>query len=81
MKYWLKAMRLAAGLTQGDMACMLSVSQPYYCDIENGRRQSDMSYSLMEKLATALNVSVQEIIDAEKNRHEMSEGGNHDQKK
>ena len=64
MNKWLKTMRLAAGLKQSDMAKRLSISQPYYCDIENGRRQSDMSYSLMEELAAALDVPVQTIIEA-----------------
>ena len=48
------------------MAKQLSIAQSYYSRIENGKKQPDMAYSMMEKLASVFNVSVQEIIDAEK---------------
>ena len=66
MRAWLKEMRANAGLTQKDMAERISVAQPYYCKIENGTKQLDMTYSMMEKLASALNVPVQEVIEAER---------------
>ena len=65
MREWLKAMRLERNLCQADMAERLSISSPYYCDIENGNRQPDMAYSMMEKLASALGVPVHEVIEAE----------------
>ena len=65
MRVWLKAMRLERGLCQAEMAARLSISAPYYCDIENGNKQKDMAYSMMEKLASALGVPVQEIIESE----------------
>ena len=68
MKSWLKAMRTSAGLTQGEMSKIMGITQAYFCDIENGRKQSDMTYSMMEKLAKALQVPVQAIIDAESAR-------------
>ena len=65
MREWLKAKRIKHGLSQIEMSIRLSISPPYYCDIENGNRQKDMTYSMMEKLAVALEVPVQEIIEAE----------------
>jgi len=65
MRDWLKTKRTQIGLSQKDMARRLSIAQPYYCEIESGKRQPDMAYSMMEKLATALGVPVQTIIDAE----------------
>ena len=68
MRKWLKAKRKDLGLAQTDVAARLSISTPYYCDIENGRKQPDMAYSMMEKIANALGISVQEVINAEKHR-------------
>jgi len=65
MRKWLKAMRRKKGLNQAKMASRLAVSQPYYCEIESGNRQPDMAYSMMERLASALGVPVQDIIAAE----------------
>ena len=42
-----------------------TISPPYYCEIERGTRQPDMAYSMMEKIANALDLPVQKIIDAE----------------
>jgi transcriptional regulator with XRE-family HTH domain len=44
----------------------MGISQNYYSAIENGERQKDMSLSLMEKLAGAFNLPLDEIIKAEK---------------
>ena len=66
MREWLKAMRAKYGLSQTDMAERLTISPPYYCEIERGTRQPDMAYSMMEKIANALGVPVQVIIEAEK---------------
>ena len=58
------AMRKAANLSQGQIAMRLNISQPYYCDIEKGNRQKDMTYSMMEKLSDVLGVSIGEIAAA-----------------
>ena len=47
------------------MARRLCVAQPYYCEIELGKRQPDMTYSMMVKLAKALSVPIEKIIEAE----------------
>ena len=65
MRNWLVTMRTNSKLSQVELAKKIEVSQPYYCEIESGKRQPDMAYSMMEKLAKALDVPVQEIIDAE----------------
>ena len=54
MRKWLKEMRINAGLSQKEIAKQLSVVQSYYCKIENGIKQPDMAYSMMEKIAHAM---------------------------
>ena len=39
MRKWLVALRKAAGHTQADLAEMIGVSQPSYCNIEKGERR------------------------------------------
>lgn len=65
MRVYLKEMREKKTLSQVSAAELVGVSQPYYCEMESGSRQKDMSYSMMVKLANAFNVHIQVIIDAE----------------
>jgi transcriptional regulator with XRE-family HTH domain len=65
MRNWLVAMRKEAGLLQGEVSRQLDIAQPYYCEIERGTRQRDMTYSMMERLAAVFNVPVNNVIDAE----------------
>ena len=65
IRSWLKKMRMEKGLTQTLLSEAIGITQAYYSEIENGKCQPDMAYSMMEKLANALGVPVQEIIDAE----------------
>ena len=58
-------MRVKKGLTQILFAEAIGITQAYYSEIENGKCQPDMAYSMMEKLASALGVPVQEVIEAE----------------
>ncbi|KXK66613.1 hypothetical protein A5N82_13985 [Christensenella minuta] len=51
--------------TMNDMAKKLDISESYYSLIENGDRQTDMSLSIIEKLAKAFGVSVQTIVKEE----------------
>lgn len=64
-RQYLKEYRSIRGISQNCAAKTINVSESYYNMIENGERQQDMSYSIMEKLATAFEVPVQKIIDAE----------------
>jgi transcriptional regulator with XRE-family HTH domain len=66
VRNWLKAIRNEKGLSQRDLSKMMGISQAHLCEIEKGTRHKDMTYSMMEKIAEALGVPVQEIIDAEK---------------
>ena len=65
MRSYLIAMRMSVGLTQDDFAKRIGISPGYCCEIERGTRQPDMAYSMMEKIANALDVPVQVIIEAE----------------
>lgn len=65
MRKWLKDMRAKEGLSQSDFAKRVGVTPGYCCEIESGSRQRDMTYSMMERLASALNVPVQEVVNAE----------------
>jgi transcriptional regulator with XRE-family HTH domain len=50
----LKELRLAAGLRQRDVAELLKIGVPYYCDIENGRHP--LPQALIPRLASAYHV-------------------------
>lgn len=39
MREWLRAMRINLGLSQGDVAKAIEISQPSYCNIEKGERR------------------------------------------
>jgi len=65
MRKYLKQLRDNKGMSQHSVADSLGCYQSYYSAIENGNRQRDMSYSMMEKLAAVFDVPIQTIIDAE----------------
>lgn len=51
---WLKQKRIAAGLTQTQLAEMCGIEQGYYSQVENSKRNP--SVKLAKKLANALNI-------------------------
>lgn len=65
MRCYLRSRRMKINSTMNDMAKKLDISESYYSLIENGDRQTDMSLSIMEKLAKAFGVSVQTIVKEE----------------
>jgi len=65
MRYYLRSRRMKINSTMNDMAKKLDISESYYSLIENGDRQTDMSLSIIEKLAKAFGVSVQTIVKEE----------------
>lgn len=65
MREWLKKMRDERKLTQEEVAGSLGISQNYYSEIENGRKQADLNLSIVTKLSEVLSVSVEEIIRQE----------------
>lgn len=64
MKILLKEIRLKKGMTQLQLSVISGVSQNSISDIEEGRHFP--SVLKMCKLAKALNVTIQELIDCEK---------------
>ena len=65
MREWLKQARMDKGLTQLQIAGQLGTSEGYYSYIESGVRQKNMDISMVMKLAKALGMSTQQIIDNE----------------
>ncbi len=66
MRTYLKNFREQNKLSQQNVALKIGLSQQYYNYIEKGVRQKDMSLSVMERLAKVFNLSLETIIDAEK---------------
>lgn len=65
MREWLRNLRMSNGLTMKQVADKLGISESYYCCIENGDRQRRMDLVLASGLASALSVSVSEIVGFE----------------
>lgn len=66
MRKYLQIARIKNRITMKSLAEKLDISEPYYSLIENGTRQTDMSLSIMEKLAKAFDVPLEQIIKDEK---------------
>ena len=56
----MKKIRLAKGMTQGDICRKLEVDRAYISNIENGRMNPTLS--TLEKIAGALEVSIKELV-------------------
>lgn len=67
MRFYLKTLRESAKMTQDEVAKQLGFSRSYYVRIENGERQKDIDLSLAAKLAEIFGVSVEWIIEQERN--------------
>jgi len=65
MRTYLFNLRHERRLTQAELARLTGLGQSYYHAIEHGERQQNMKLSTIEKLADALNLPVQTIINAE----------------
>ena len=65
MRNWLKELRTASGMTQEDVAKKLEISQHYYANIENGKRQADLNLSIMNKLSEIFDISIEQIAEYE----------------
>jgi len=57
----LKEIREAKGLTQIELARRANLTQPFISELENGVR-SNRCYQALQKLATALGISVSELL-------------------
>lgn len=65
MRYYLHDLRLRDKLTLKQIADKLAITAQAYWAIEQGRRQSDMTLSTMERLAAAFNVEPEDIMRME----------------
>ncbi|AWM14195.1 XRE family transcriptional regulator [Flavobacterium sediminis] len=62
-KHTLKRVREAKGLSQKELAGLLDMPQPQYSRIENGK--TDPSFTVVYRIANALNVSLSELFNAD----------------
>ena len=67
MRTYLVKRRNELNLSQQDVANSIGISRQYFNSIENGTRQKKMDITLVAKRATALNLTVENIIHAEEN--------------
>lgn len=65
MRDWLKKLRLDAGLTMGQTAKQLDLTESYYCRIENGDRLKKLDMPLAKKISELFGVQLDEIADFE----------------
>lgn len=61
----LRRRRLAAGMSQAELAAKAGCSFPYVCQLENGKYSA--SGPMLAKLATALGCEITEIMTPETN--------------
>lgn len=65
MREWLKNARSEKGYTMAQLSEMLDITESYYSLIERGERQKRMDITLVTKLADALGMTIQQIVEAE----------------
>lgn len=65
VRKWIKELRKEKGMSQQNVADGIGVSQQYYNLIENGERKKELDISLVLKLASVFNVTVEFIIEQE----------------
>jgi len=65
MRKYLEYLRHERKFTQEEVANRIGIKQNSYSSIEQGKRQKDMSYSMMERLAIAFSIHIVTIIRLE----------------
>lgn len=75
MRKWLIDARQAAGLTVQDLAAKLDLSEDFYLKVVKCERQANMDPSLIAKLAAALGISYERILELEEERKEELQQG------
>jgi transcriptional regulator with XRE-family HTH domain len=70
MRDWLRALRHNAGLTMGQAAEKLDLTESYYCRIENGDRLKKLDMPLAKKISALFGVQLDEIAEFEGGREE-----------
>jgi transcriptional regulator with XRE-family HTH domain len=56
----IQKIRRLKGMTQGDLCRILNVDRSYMSNVENGKKNPTLS--TIEKIARALNVSIDELL-------------------
>ena len=64
MRGWLKDMRKAKGMSMAVLARKIDISESYYCQIENGTRNTPVPTA--KKIAAALGFDWQRFYEDEK---------------
>ncbi len=64
---YLRSLRSSNGYSQQDVANVLGMTRQNYSLIEQGKRQQDISLTLLEKLAQCFHMSIKDLIEAETN--------------
>ena len=75
MREYLEVMRKSKGLTQKAVADAVGISQAYYNQIENGKRGGRMMIDVFAKLASALGLTLGEMMSAEQKWKEATQNG------
>lgn len=65
MRNWLKTLREGKGLTMKAVGEKLSISESYYCSIENGSRKKKLDLELAAKLAEIFEIPISKVIQLE----------------
>jgi len=67
MRDRLRQARIAAGLRQRDIASIVGISIPFYCQIETGKRRANIE--LAGNIAKALSMPLDGLFDREASPH------------
>lgn len=66
MREWLKNERIKKGWNMKQVAEKLDITESYYCYIENGERQKNMDITLVAKMSSIFNLTIQQIVELER---------------
>ncbi len=66
MREYLKKLRQEMKMTHLQAAKKARMSRTSYVNIESGKRQLDMSLSILEKLSKVFDISIEELAKCEK---------------
>jgi transcriptional regulator with XRE-family HTH domain len=72
MREYLRSLRENKKMTQEQIAAHLGINANYYCMIENGDRQKNMSLLIANKLSKVLNVPLEFIVQEEEKLNLLS---------
>ena len=73
MRDWLYDLRNSQGLTLKQMGEKLGISESYYLQVEQGKRQQNMDIVLITRIAAATGKGEKEIVDMEMDYRRLRE--------